>query len=142
MDPKEFPWTEDQQITVINPTAEIYKFKVHNKEYELGPGKSAKMPGYIAWVYVYGLASKLCQDDHEWLRWNEEGFRQEYYEKVYTGADEVIQAVQVEEKPLVTPLDDDLEEEGDDEPKPGTGVNYEVKPMTAKATSGRPTSRA
>lgn len=107
MNPQDFSWTEDQQVTVINPTSESYKFKVHSKEYELGAGKTAKMPGYIAWVYVYGLASQLAQAAGEFNRWNEEGFRQTYYEKVTSGVEPVVQPVDVEEQPLVETLDDD-----------------------------------
>lgn len=110
MDPKDFSWTEDQQVTVINPTSESFKFKVHAKEYQVGAGKSAKMPGYIAWVYVYGMASQLCQEDKEFMRWNEEGFRQTYYEKVVSGVDPVMQDIQVEEQPLVTTLDEPEEQ--------------------------------
>lgn len=145
MKPEQFSWTEDQTVTVINPTKETHQFKVHNKAYEVGGGKSARMPGYMAWVFVYEMAVKLCQDDGKFNRWNEEEFRQEYFKLAVAGADPVLQDIQpVEEKPLVEPVeDDDTEEEGDEaEPKPGTGVNYEVKPMTPKVTSGKSSSRA
>lgn len=113
MNPNDFPWTEDQQVTVTNPTGESYKFKVHSKEYELAAGRSAKMPGYIAWIYVYGMASKLCQADDEFPRWNEEGFRQTYYEKVYSGFDPIVEEIAVEEKPLVETLEDPAEDTRD-----------------------------
>lgn len=133
MDPKEFSWTEDQQVTVTNPTTDTYKFKVHNKEYELGAGQTAKMPGYIAWVYVYGLSTQIAQADGVFNRWNEEDFRKTYYEKLYVGADQLVQTVAVEPQPEVTVLADD-EEEGDEEPvQPTKGV----KPMAAKATNVR-----
>lgn len=136
MNPKEFPWTEDQQVTVTNPTPESYKFKVHNKEYELGAGKTGRMPGYIAWVYVYGMASKLCQEDKFFMRWNEEGFRQEYYDKVVSGVDPVMQAVEVEEQSLVETLDDeevenpaeDLDTSGVDDTTAQTTGNVQAKP--------------
>lgn len=162
MDPKDFPWTEDQTVTVTNPTAESYKFKVHSKEYELGSGKSAKMPGYIAWVYVYGMASLLCQADREFMRWNEEGFRQTYYEKVYSGFDPVMEEIAVEEPSLVQEVQDEPEvptdtpsaadmadsiaaEEDDQEPEEGElpkSDSSQVVPMKAKATSAKSTSRA
>jgi hypothetical protein len=136
MNPKEFSWTEDQQVTVTNPTSENYKFKVHGKEYELGAGRTAKMPGFMAWVYVYGLASQLAQADGVFNRWNEEGFRQEYYERLVAGYDALVQTVEVEPQPVIETLDEpELDEpEEVDEPAPGTGVNYEpsVKPMTAQ----------
>lgn len=98
MDPKDFSWTEDQTITVVNPTDQNFPFKVHNKDYVVGAGQTAKMPGYIAWLYVYGLASKLCQDNREFNRWNEEGFRNTYYDKLVIGADDVVQQVILEPK--------------------------------------------
>lgn len=129
MDPKEFNWTEDQQVTVTNPTADVYNFQVHGKAYQLGSGKTAKMAGYIAWVYVYGMAGKLCQEAGEWARWNEENFRKEYYDKVVVGADETVQTVEVQEDPGKVETF-----EADETPAPGTGVNYEPK---AKVTNGR-----
>jgi hypothetical protein len=145
MDPKSFPWTEDQQVTVTNPTTETYKWMVHSKAYELGAGRTAKMPGYIAWVYVYGLSSQMAQADGVFNRWNEEGFRQEYFDKLVAGYDNLIQTVEVEEPSLVEALDEPEDDEPTDEPTPapGTGVNYEstVRPMTAqpkaKALRGR-----
>lgn len=151
MNPLEFSWKEDQQVTVTNPTAETYKFRVHSKEYELGAGKSAKMPGYIAWVYVYGLASKMCQADGNFNRWNEEGYRQEYYEKLVAGVDALVQDVQIEEKPLVQHLDDGTdEEEADDESdlpdiddEEATAVPAGVAPMKPKAkASDKPAKSA
>lgn len=96
MNPKEFSWAEDQTVTVVNPTDKPFNFKVHNKDYVVQAGQTAKMPGYIGWVYVYGLASQLCQDAKEFGRWNEEGFRKKYYDKVVVGADDVVQQVVVE----------------------------------------------
>lgn len=142
MKPTEFNWTEDQQVTVINPTEAPYKFKVHNKEYEVGAGKTVRMPGYIAWVYVYGLASKICQANGEFNRWNEEGFRQTYFEQLVAGVDSVMQTVEpVEEEPTVETFDEVAttpEEEGttpeEDDSEPQTAV----APMKA-ASRGRPT---
>lgn len=137
MDPKEFSWKEDQQVTVTNPTAETYRFKVHNKEYALDAGKTAKMPGYMAWVYVYGLATQICQADKQFARWNEEGFRQEYYEKLVSGVDAIMEPVAIEEKSPIETLDDDIDsEEGAENPtNPDSAA---VKPMKPKAaTSGK-----
>ena len=126
MKPTEFSWTEDQQVTVTNPTADTYRFKVHNKDYELGAGQTAKMPGYIAWVYVYGLATQLAQADGKFSSWNEEGFRQQYYEKLVAGADPIVQQVVVEPQSQVEVLDTEP-------PAPGTGKSF-----TPKAASGHP----
>lgn len=159
MKPDEFPWSEDQTVTVTNPTAETFKFKVHSKEYKLDAGKSAKMPGYIAWVYVYDMASQLCQADGEYMRWNEEGFRQTYYEKVYSGYDPIMEEIAVEEPSLVQEVEDTPEvptdtpsaadvadsiaaEEDEQEPAEPVSGSTGVVPMKAKATRGRVTSRA
>jgi hypothetical protein len=96
MDPKEFNWGESQQVTVTNPTPNDYKFKVHSKDYELKAGETAKMPGFIAWVYVYGLATQMAQAANQWMHWNEEGFRKQYYDKIVIVADAVIEKVVVE----------------------------------------------
>lgn len=95
------------------------------------------MPGYIAWVYVYGLSTQLVQADGKFNRWNEEGFRQEYYEKLVSGVDPVMQAIEVEPQPLVETLDEPAivdEEEGDPEPEPAkTPGITRVQPMRAQA---------
>lgn len=96
MNPKDFDWDDSQQVTVTNPTGELFKFKVHNKDYEVGAGATVKMPGFMAWVYVYGIASQICQADKLFSRWNEEGFRKQYYDRVFVGADEVMQQVVME----------------------------------------------
>ena len=94
MNPKEFSWAEDQQVTVTNPTKNDYKFKVHSKDYQVNAGATAKMPGYIAWVYVYGLATQIAQDDNVFNRWNEEGFRNKYYDMIVAGTDDIVQSVE------------------------------------------------
>jgi hypothetical protein len=129
MKPDEFSWTEDQQVTVTNPTAEPFHFKVHNKEYMVGAGKTARMPGYIAWVYVYNMASQLCQTDKRFDRWNDDGFRQQYYDKVVAGIEQLFQTVEDEPTPKVQSfdIDDNVSLDVADKPAPGTGGNYEVK---------------
>jgi hypothetical protein len=107
MDPKEFTWSEEQHVTVTNPTANDYIFKVHGKEYKLGAGRTAKMPGFIAWVYVYGLSTQIAQADGVFNRWNEEGFRQEYYDKLVVGAEDIVQDVVVAPQPEVHVFDED-----------------------------------
>jgi hypothetical protein len=136
MDPKEFSWSEDQQVTVTNPTAKPYKFMVHGKAYEVGAGKTVKMPGYIAWVYVYGQSVKAMQDDGTFTSLNDEGFKQTYYEKFVAGVDSVIQQVQ-EVEPEVNTFEDVSLDTQEDEPvpAPGTGVNYTPK-------RGRPANAA
>lgn len=113
MNPKEFSWSEDQQVTVTNPTEQPYIFKVHNKQYELGAHKTAKMPGFIAWVYVYGLSSQMCQADGNFQRWNEEGYRQEYYEKLVKNIDSIMQVVEEEAEPLVNTFEEEDIDESD-----------------------------
>jgi hypothetical protein len=119
MNPDEFNWTEDQQVTVTNPTDKDYQFKVHNKDYQVGARKTAKMPGYIAWVYVYGLATQLAQRDDKFNRWNEEGFRQQYYDKITAGVDNLIQTVEEVPEPTIEVLDDeDIEDDETTTKKP------------------------
>lgn len=155
MNPKDFWWKEDQQITVTNPTNETHKFKVHNKAYQLGAGKTAKMPGYIAWVYVYEMAVKLCQADGTFNRWNEEGYRKVYFEKLVAGVDNVIQDVEEQPEPDVSTFDErDLsgtapiktdtavpkpatdspedDEEGEDNVETLPDSSKQVKPMQAQ----------
>lgn len=128
MRPDEFSWKEDQQVTVTNPTADDFTWKVHGKEYRLDSGKTAKMPGFIAWLYVYNQAVKAAEADGVWTRWNEEGFRQTYYERFVAGVDELVQVVENEPEPEVTVFGED------DNPGPGTGTTYE--PQAPKR--GRP----
>lgn len=131
MNPADFSWKEDQQITVTNPTSEDFKFKVHNKDYILEAGKTAKMPGYIAWMYVYGQSTKMAQADREFNRWNEEGFRQQYYDKFVAGVDNLVQVVEAVEPEIQT-----FEPS---QPAPGTGVSYdpEAEPEAKHAKSSK-----
>lgn len=133
MNPQDFSWTEDQQVTVTNPTAEDYTFKVHNKEYVLGAGRTAKMPGYIAWVYVYGLSTQLAQADGTFNRWNEEGYRQTYYDKLVSGVDNLVQTIEIEPEPVIQTFDD-VEEAEEANPPANTGTSYE--PSTPPANTG------
>jgi len=91
MKPNEFSWKEDQQVTVTNPTKKDFTFKVHSKDYVVGAGQTAKMPGYIAWVYVYKLATQMAQAKKDFIHWNEEGFRQKYYDKIVVEAEQAVQ---------------------------------------------------
>lgn len=118
MNPKEFDWSEDQQVTVVNPTKSDFKFQVHSKEYMVGAGRMAKMPGYIAWMYVYKLATKMAIDAGDFLHWNEEGFRKTYYDKLIAGTDEVVKMVAVE--PQIETFDTD------------ENTATDVKPMKAR----------
>lgn len=93
MNPKDFSWTEEQSVTVTNPTEKDYTFMVHSKPYVVKAGQTARMPGYIAWVYTYGLATQMSQADKTWGRWNEEGFRNKYYDRIVVGADNVVEFV-------------------------------------------------
>lgn len=120
MKPKEFSWDESQQVTVKNPTEQDFKFKTHSKEYMVKAGQTVKMPGFIAWKYVYSLGCKMAQDAGDFIHWNEEGFRQKYYDKLVVGADTLIQEVVVQ--PEVT-----FEEVPEDTtPKPARKPNKPV----------------
>lgn len=105
MYPKEFDWKEDQQVTVTNPTSEDFAFMVHSKSYVVAAGSTAKMPGYMAWVYVNKIAVQMAQKAGDFSHWNEEGFRKTYYDKIVVGVDDVMQTVVPEPQiePLSTP---------------------------------------
>lgn len=138
MNPADFSWTEEQSVTVTNPTSDVYKFMVHGKAYEVGAGKTVKMPGYIAWIYVYGQSVKAMQADGVFTRLNDEGFKQTYFEKFVAGVDSVIQQVQ-EVEPEVNTFDEvgsTSEDFSAPDPAPGTGTNYTPDPVTPKR--GRP----
>lgn len=113
MNPKEFDWSESQQITVTNPNADVFIWQVHGKEYSLEAGQSASMPGYLAWIYVYNQACKKAQEDNMWNRWNEEEIRKEYYQKFVAGVQPIMKVVEIEKSPVEV-LDDDTE--GDVDP--------------------------
>jgi hypothetical protein len=98
MKPNEFDWEESQRVTVTNPTKKDYVFKVHSKDYKVEAGETYGLPGFIAWVYVYGLATQMAQADGKWAHWNEEGFRKQYYDKIVVGTDAVIEKVPVAPK--------------------------------------------
>lgn len=108
MNPKDFSWGESQQVTVVNPTKDDFRFKAHNKEYEVKSGQTVKMAGWIGWLYVYGLACKMAQEAGDFIHWNEEGFRQTYYDKLIVGADNVLQEVVVEPEPTFEAFEEDV----------------------------------
>lgn len=143
MDPKEFSWTEDQQVTVKNPTKEDFNFKVHSKDYVVKAGKTVKMPGYIAWVYVYHIACQLAQNTNvrvdenknkisEYIRWNEEGFRQSYFEKFVVGTEALVQEV-IEEPEIEF---DEVDDEGELD-KEEVSNTPAVKPLRRKRRSNK-----
>lgn len=127
MNPDDFPWKEEQQITVTNPTSEVYRFMVHGKAYEVGAGKTVKMPGYIAWLYVYGQAVRAMQADDQFTRLNEEGFKQTYFERFVAGVDSVIQQVEEVEPEINTFADINEDDDLEPIPAPGTGGTYTPK---------------
>lgn len=111
MDPKEFDWQESQQVTVTNPTDEAYTFKVHGNSYSVSAGQTVKMPGFVAWVYVYGLSVRIAQSTNvvedkngnktsDFQHWNEEGFRKQYFDKLVVEREPVMQVI--EEAPQIT----------------------------------------
>lgn len=142
MNPKDFDWKEDQQVIVKNPTDVDYKFKVHSKDYMVKAGQTAKMPGYIAWVYASGLATKMAQETNvvedkdgkktsDWQHWNEEGFRQQYYDKIVVRAEATVQEVVAEPESEVETFEEPVEQEEAEE----TATSSTVQPM--RRTRGR-----
>lgn len=150
MDPKEFNWKAEQQVVVTNPTSKNFKFQVHSKWYEVGSAKTVKMPGFIAWAYVYKLAVQMAVSAGDFDKWNEDGIHQKYYDKIVVSVEEVIQQVATVEEGVKTFESEDLgddplgdedestedeteesEETGDEDPS-----NSGVKPMERR--SGRP----
>lgn len=137
MDPKQFNWKADQQITVTNPTKDNFRFQIHSKWYEVEAGQTVKMPGYIAWLYVYKLATKMALAAGDFKHWNEENFRQRYFDKLVLGVDSVIQAITPELPPAETFEADDTvempaEPESSDEEEPSDPTPSGVKPMRRK----------
>lgn len=133
MNPKEFSWTEDQQVTVTNPTSAPFTWQVHGKSYRLEAGKTAKMPGFIAWIYVYNQALAAAQADSEFSQWNDEGFRQKYFDRFVAGVDDLVQIVEEEAAPEVTVFAG-----SDVTPAPGSGVNYEPEaPKRGRTTAAK-----
>lgn len=118
MNPKDFDWTEAQQVTVTNPTSEPFIWQVHGKQYTLEAGQSASMPGYLAWVYVYGQSTKMAQEDKRWGEWNDIPVRKEYFAKFVAGVQPIIRTVQIE-KSLVETLDDEDDDSDGDLPVGG-----------------------
>jgi hypothetical protein len=94
MNPKDFSWSEDQRVVVTNPTDKDYNFKVHNKDYTVKAGGSVKMPGFIAWKYVYDMAAQSAQDDGDFVNWGVEGVRKQHFEKFVTSIEDTVQQVE------------------------------------------------
>lgn len=92
------------------------------------------MPGYIAWLYVYGLATQLAQADGTWYRWNEEEFRQEYYQKLIAGVAPIVETIEVEPQPEVEVVDDDSD---NDLPEGGESYEPTLKPEPKVGHRGR-----
>jgi hypothetical protein len=71
MNPKEFGWSADQNITVQNPTKSPFTFQVHSKSYTVGAGETVRMPGFMAWLFVYNmaelLADKAGEFENKWM---------------------------------------------------------------------------
>lgn len=111
MDPKDFDWSSDQQVTVTNPTAEDFAFKVYGKEYVVESGSTVKMPGYIAWIYTHKISVKEAQKDGGFINWNDKGSRQEYYRRFVIGSEELVQIAKPEPKfeRLDTPMTEEHE---------------------------------
>lgn len=128
MNPKDFEWTEEQQVTVTNPTAERFTWQVHGKEYSLEGGQAASMPGYLAWVYVYGQACLAAQAEKMWDQWNDLPIRKEFYARFVAGVQPLMSVTPIE-KSLVEPVADssDGEEGSPTEEDPGeTGSDSEL----------------
>jgi flagellar biosynthesis GTPase FlhF len=102
MNPKEFGWSTDQNVTVKNPTSDDFKFRVHGKEYIIGAGETVRMPGFMAWLFVYNMAELLAQKNNEYdNRWIDETVRAKYYQEVIVKVDDLIQQIEaVEPDPI------------------------------------------
>lgn len=147
MDPKEFNWKAEQQVVVTNPTSKNFRFQVHSKWYEVGSAQTVKMPGFIAWSYVYKMAVGMAITDKNFKKWNEDGVHQTYYDKIVVSVEEVIQQVSTVEEAVTTfnaeDLDDDSlddngesdesdEDSGDDESDQGSDSEQPIKSMERK----------
>lgn len=142
MNPKEFNWTADQQVVVINPTSKAFRFQVHSKWYEVPAGKTVKMPGFIAWSYVYKLAVEMAVAAKDFDKWNEDGVHQEYYDKVVVSVEEIIQQVVEAEKDVTTFDDEETDPDssaGEDESDEETEDDERIEPMKQKR--GRPSKK-
>jgi hypothetical protein len=96
MNPKEFDWREDQQVTVTNPTAADFLFQGVNKKFVVKAGQTVKLNGYVAMLFVYKLAIQMAQNDGQFINFIDEDFRKKYYDKLVVGVDEDVQIVDVQ----------------------------------------------
>lgn len=129
MNPKEFNWQADDQVTVVNPTDETFRFQVHSKLYEVAAGQKARMPGYIAWLYCYKMAQQLITADGQLQHWNDEGFRNKYYNRLVQGTENTIQAIQDEPEPEAETFEPEPDEIADESQE---SVVTGIKPMQSK----------
>lgn len=150
MNPKEFPWKADQQVTIKNPTGEDFKFQVNSKWYVVRAGQNARMPGYIAWMYCYKLANRMAIDNKEFIHWNEEGFRKKYYDQLVIAVDDTVQTITPVEpeaetfdgedlsdgtNPDPSPTDEDLNAEEIDSEEDKQPASGKVKPMRRRTVA-------
>lgn len=152
MNPKEFGWEANEQVTVINSTDEAFRFQVNAKLYEVGAGQKAKMAGHIAWLYCYKLAQKIALSTNierdkdgrnktsDFQHWNDEGFRQKLYNKLVVGRENAVTVISDEEEPETfdeppETFEDADETQEDDVTEPQEGdvsTQTKVKPMKRK----------
>lgn len=99
MNPREFGWDRDQQITVKNPTKNDFKFQVNSKYYQVNAGKSAKMPGFIAWTYVYKISQQMALEAGDFQHWNDINVRKRYFSNVVVDKGQLIQSVDEQPEP-------------------------------------------
>jgi hypothetical protein len=137
MNPQEFPWTADQQVTVKNTTEHDHHFMVHGKSYLVRAHKASRFAGYIAWIYVYEMAVKQAQADGKFESWNDEGFREPYYQKFVQKVDALAEEVPIEEDIEADTGDEvDLEDTPEEPPNPPPGQGVAYQPPRNKG--GRP----
>jgi hypothetical protein len=120
MDPKDFGWTHDQIVEVVNPTAEPFRFQVYSKTYEVPAGKTVEMIGFIAWKYVNDIARQVANEKGHGADMLDDEKRRTHFEKYIVGTHEVMREVkEVEAEPEVTVLGTTTSIEA-----PNTGQTY------------------
>lgn len=138
MSPKDFDWTHDQTVVVSNPTEHDFRFSVHSKEYMIRAGKTAELPGYIAWSYVDGIARHVANEKGQGQDMIDPVKRLEHFDKYIVGINELVREVADEEEPEVTVFGDDRPTAVD---APKTGETY-VSKFEKAAKSVRQSSKS
>jgi hypothetical protein len=84
------------------------------------------------------MAQTAAEQEGKFNRWNDEGFKQEYFNRFVVGADELVQTVEEEPEPDVQVFDEeDLKDDGTPTvvDPPATGEKYVSKFEKAAAAA-------